>query len=60
MNNYKINYANDFNIFKILEKDDKEIIHSAFIKFMLDRWGSYFYFVRFTFTSITNHNILIL
>src|SRR5690606_23792563 len=27
-----------FNIFKILSKDDKELIHSAFIKFLLDEY----------------------
>ena len=27
---------NEFNYFKILEKDDKELIHSAFISHLLD------------------------
>lgn len=25
----------EFNIFEVLEKDDKELIHSSFIKFLL-------------------------
>jgi hypothetical protein len=27
--------SNEFNIFKILEKDDKELIHSSFLKFLI-------------------------
>ena len=27
---------NNFNFFKVLEKDDKELIHSAFLAFLLD------------------------
>ena|SRR5690606_32187019 len=29
-----------FNIFEILQKDDKELIHSAFIKFLLEESNS--------------------
>lgn len=32
-----------FNIFKVLEKDDKELIHSSFIKYLLENHGYYFY-----------------
>lgn len=32
-----------FNIFKVLEKDDKELIHSSFIKYLLENYGCYFY-----------------
>jgi len=28
----------DFNIFTILAKDDKELVHSAFLKFLLGRY----------------------
>ncbi len=33
----------EFNIFKVLEKDDKELIHSSFLKYLLEYWGRYFY-----------------
>lgn len=33
----------EFNIFKVLSKDDKELIHSSFLKYLLDHWGDYFY-----------------
>lgn len=32
-----------FNIFRVLEKDDKELIHSSFLKYLLENWGKYFY-----------------
>ncbi len=32
-----------FNIFKVLEKDDKELIHSAFIKYLFKYHGEFFY-----------------
>ncbi|MEB8345866.1 PD-(D/E)XK nuclease family protein [Flavobacteriaceae bacterium KMM 6898] len=42
----------EFNIFKILSKDDKELIHSSFLKYLLDHWGSYFYQSLFNLDSI--------
>jgi len=32
-----------FNFFNVLNKDDKEVIHSAFIKYLLDNFGDFFY-----------------
>ena len=30
--------SNDFNIFSVLSKDDKELIHSAFLIFLIPRY----------------------
>jgi len=31
-----------FNIFKVLEKDDKELIHSSFLKYLLENYKSFY------------------
>ncbi|MBN1969154.1 MAG: PD-(D/E)XK nuclease family protein [Candidatus Delongbacteria bacterium] len=41
------NTKTNFNIFKILEKDDKELIHSGFIKYLLEYWADYFFKILF-------------
>ncbi|MFL0135749.1 hypothetical protein [Tenacibaculum maritimum] len=45
-----------FNIFKILEKDDKELIHSAFIKFLLCEFEEFS--EEFTGNKITDNSTI--